>query len=59
MDPLGTGVFWVGRRRLRRDNRDCGGGGGRLRIDLPGVGIVTADEEAGLVLVLAIVVESY
>jgi hypothetical protein len=40
----------VGRSLERRakevERKDCGGGGGRLRIDLPGTGIVTADEEA-------------
>lgn len=30
---------------LARKKNDCCGGGGRLRIDLPGVGMVTADEE--------------
>lgn len=28
-----------------REKNDWFGGGGRFRIDLPGVGIVTADEE--------------
>jgi hypothetical protein len=36
----------VGRNLERREKMDCWGGGGRLRIDFPGVGIVTADEEA-------------
>lgn len=28
-----------------REKKDCWVGGGRLRIDLPGIGIVTAEEE--------------
>lgn len=53
-DPFTAGVLWLGKSRLSLVNIDCGGGGGRFRIDLPGVGIVTADEDAGLE-VLAIV----
>ena len=56
MDPFGAGVFWVGKSRLNRVKMDCGGGGGRLRIDFPGVGIVTADDEAGLELVAIVIV---
>jgi hypothetical protein len=35
----------VGRNLEKREKKDCGVGGGRLRIDFPGVGIVTAEEE--------------
>lgn len=45
--PL-AGTFWFGRSFVKRENRDWGGGGGRFRIDFPGVGIVTAEEDAGL-----------
>jgi hypothetical protein len=39
--------FCVGRslESLPSEKNDCGGGGGFLRIDFPGVGIVTADDE--------------
>ena len=30
-----------------REKRDCWAGGGRFRMDFPGIGIVTADEEGG------------
>lgn len=30
-----------------REKRDCCGGGGRFRIDLPGVAMVIADDEGG------------
>lgn len=30
-----------------REKRDCCGGGGRLRIDFPGMGMVTAEEDGG------------
>ena len=40
---------WVcdGRRRDRRDNEknECCAGGGRFKIDFPGLGSVTADDE--------------
>lgn len=44
--PL-AGTFWLGRSFVKRKNMDWGGGGGRFRIDFPGVGIVTAEEDAG------------
>lgn len=42
------GWFCVGRSLESRasEKNDCWGGGGRFKIDLPGVGIVTADDEA-------------
>jgi hypothetical protein len=39
------GWVWVGRNFEMREKKDCWVGGGRLRIDFPGVGIVTAEEE--------------
>jgi len=36
----------VGRNLESRENRDGWDEGGRLRMDFPGVGIVTAEEEA-------------
>lgn len=44
--PDGEFALLVGRNLERRENNDCWGGGGRLRMDFPGVGIVTAEEEA-------------
>ena len=35
----------LGRNRVILDSNDWLVGGGRLRMDLPGMGIVTADEE--------------
>ena len=39
--------FWFGRSFESRpsEKNDCGGGGGFFKIDFPGVGIVTADDE--------------
>ena len=44
---LPFGWTWFGRsfERREREKKDCCGGGGRLRMDFPGVGIVTADDE--------------
>jgi hypothetical protein len=42
---VSCGWVCVGRNFEMRDKNDWLGGGGRLRMDLPGVGIVTADEE--------------
>ena len=42
---VSCGWVWVGRNFEIREKKDCCAGGGRLRIDLPGVGIVTAEEE--------------
>lgn len=36
---------WVGRKPLMRLRMPVWAGGGRLRMDLPGTGIVTADED--------------
>jgi hypothetical protein len=33
------------------EKKDCCGGGGRLRMDFPGTGIVTAEDEAGEVII--------
>ena len=43
---LGT-AGWLGRSFESRPNekKDCGGGGGFFKIDFPGVGIVTADDD--------------
>jgi hypothetical protein len=41
---VGVGI-WAGRKRVKRERRVCWGGGGLLRIDFPGMGIVTADED--------------
>ena len=42
------GWFCVGRSLESRasEKNDCCGGGGRFKMDLPGMGIVTADDEA-------------
>ena len=42
---VSCGWFCVGRNLEMREKKDCWAGGGRLRIDLPGVGIITAEEE--------------
>lgn len=39
---------WVGRKRVMRDNRLGFCAGGRFRIDLPGVGITTAEDDGEL-----------
>lgn len=39
--------FCVGRNRVKREKRDCCAGGGFFSIDLPGTGIVTADDDGG------------
>jgi len=36
---------WVGRKPLIRERMPVWVGGGRFKIDLPGIGMVTADEE--------------
>ena len=43
----GTVGACVGKNLVMREKRDCCGGGGRFRMDFPGTGRVTADEEGG------------
>jgi len=43
----GVCAAWVGRNRVIREKSDGCAGGGRFRIDFPGTGIVTADEDGG------------
>ena len=44
--PSETGeVGWVGKKPLMRLRMPVCVGGGRLRIDFPGIGIVTAEDE--------------
>ena len=42
-----TGEFWLGRSLESRvsEKKDCCGGGGFFKMDFPGVGIVTADDD--------------
>ena len=44
---LASGTVWlgVGRNLVKREKRDCGAGAGGLRIDFPGIGMVTAEED--------------
>jgi hypothetical protein len=35
----------VGRNLVKRENKDCGAGGGGFRMDFPGIGMVTAEED--------------
>ena len=41
------GEFWLGRSFESRvsEKKDCCGGGGFFKMDFPGVGIVTADDD--------------
>jgi len=46
LEPPDIELTLVGRNLESRENRDGWDEGGRLRMDFPGVGIVTAEEEA-------------
>lgn len=48
MSSEGDTEGWVGRNPLMRLRMPVWAGGGRLRMDLPGTGIVTADEDGEL-----------